>query len=158
MLDRFLPARIGLAKVRYRELDKVATDRRLLGTSLVLNWLVGPALMSTLAWLLLPDLPAYRTGLIIVGLARCSAMVLVRNDLAGGDHEAGAFLVALNSLFQVGAFAGLAWFHLAVLPGWLGLDQQALDVSFVDIAVSVLVFLGIPLAARWACRTIGEAR
>ena len=147
-----------LAKVRYRELDRVATDRRLLGTSLVLNWLVGPALMFTLAWLMLPDLPAYRTGLIIVGLARCIAMVLVWNDLACGDHEAGAFLVALNSLFQVVAYAALGWFYLTVLPGWLGLDQQALDISFVDIAVSVLIFLGIPLAAGWASRTVGEAR
>lgn len=147
-----------LAKVRYRELNRVATDRRLLGASLVLNWVVGPALMFTLAWLLLPDLPAYRTGLIIVGLARCIAMVLVWNDLACGDHEAGAFLVAVNSLFQVVAYAGLGWFYLTVLPGWLGLDQQALDISFVDIAVSVLIFLGIPLAAGWASRTIGEAR
>ena len=114
--------------------------------------------MFTLAWLLLPDLPAYRTGLIIVGLARCIAMVLVWNDLACGDREAGAFLVAVNSVFQVVAYAGLGWFYLTVLPGWLGLDQQALDISFVDIAVSVLIFLGIPLAAGWASRTIGEAR
>jgi len=147
-----------LAKVRYRELDRVATDRRLLGASLVLNWVIGPALMFTLAWVLLPDLPAYRTGLIIVGLARCIAMVLVWNDLACGDREAGAFLVAVNSVFQVVAYAGLGWFYLTVLPGWLGLEQQALDVSFVEIAVSVLIFLGVPLAAGAASRILGEAR
>jgi ACR3 family arsenite transporter len=145
-----------LAKVRYTELGTVTSDRRLLVLSLVLNWIVGPALMFSLAWLLLPDLPAYRTGLIIVGLARCIAMVLIWNDLACGDREAAAVLVAINSLFQIVAFAGLGWFYLQVLPGWLGLSQSRLDVSVWDIAKSVLVFLGIPLAAGYLTRTLGE--
>ena len=145
-----------LAKVRYDELGHVAGDRRLLGTSVVLNWVIGPALMFTLAWLLLPDLPEYRTGLVIVGLARCIAMVLIWNDLACGDREAAAILVAVNAVFQILAFALLGWFYLEVLPGWLGLAQDALEVSVWDIAVSVLVFLGIPLAAGFLTRTIGE--
>ncbi|MGZ4637978.1 MAG: ACR3 family arsenite efflux transporter [Actinomycetes bacterium] len=145
-----------LAKVRYTELGAVTGDRRLLVLSLVLNWVIGPALMFALAWLFLPDLPAYRTGLIIVGLARCIAMVLIWNDLACGDREAAAVLVAINSVFQIVAFAALGWFYLQVLPGWLGLSQTRLDVSVWDIAKSVLVFLGIPLAAGYLTRTIGE--
>jgi arsenical-resistance protein len=145
-----------LAKVRYDRLDTVTRDRRLLVPSLLLNWLLGPALMFTLAWALLPDLPAYRTGLIIVGLARCIAMVIIWNDLAGGDREAAAVLVALNSVFQVLAFAGLGWFYLFALPGWLGLDTAALDVSTWAIAQSVLVFLGIPLLAGYLSRRLGE--
>ena len=147
-----------LAKVRYDRLDTVTSDRRLLVSSLVLNWLVGPALMFTLAWLLLPDLPEYRTGLIIVGLARCIAMVVIWNDLACGDREAAAVLVAINSVFQVIAFAALGWFYLSVLPGWLGLDQSSLDVSPWQIAASVLVFLGVPLVAGFLSRRVGEAR
>src|SRR5690606_21460387 len=92
---------------------------------------------------MLPDLPEYRTGLIIVGLARCIAMVLIWNDLARGDSEAAAFLVALNSLFQIFAYSLLGYFYLSVLPGWLGLEQQALDVSLWDITRAVLIFLGI---------------
>ncbi len=145
-----------LAKVRYDRLDSVTSDRRMLVASLVLNWVLGPALMFALAWLLLPDLPDYRTGLIIVGLARCIAMVIIWNDLACGDREAAAVLVALNSVFQVIAFAGLGWFYLEVLPGWLGLDTAALDVSAWQIAKSVLVFLGVPLLLGWASRTWGE--
>jgi ACR3 family arsenite transporter len=147
-----------LAKVRYSQLDRVTGDRKLLVSSLVLNWVLGPALMFTLAWLLLPDLPAYRTGLIIVGLARCIAMVLIWNELACGDREAAAVLVALNSVFQILAFAGLGWFYLQVLPGWLGLSRSAADFSVSTIVVSVLVFLGIPLLAGFLTRTIGERR
>ncbi|GAA4702397.1 ACR3 family arsenite efflux transporter [Pseudonocardia yuanmonensis] len=145
-----------LAKVRYDRLDTVTGDRRLLTTSLILNWVLGPALMFALAWLLLPDLPEYRTGLIIVGLARCIAMVIIWNDLACGDREAGAVLVAINSIFQVVAFAGLGWFYLSVLPGWLGLPQADLNISAWQIAKSVLIFLGIPLVAGYLTRRFGE--
>jgi ACR3 family arsenite transporter len=143
-----------LAKVRYDRLDTVTRDRRLLLSSLLLNWIVGPALMFTLAWSLLPDLPEYRTGLIIVGLARCIAMVIIWNDLARGDREAAAVLVALNSVFQVIAFGALGWFYLSVLPGWLGLPQADLAVSGWAIARSVLVFLGIPLLAGYLSRRL----
>jgi ACR3 family arsenite transporter len=128
----------------------------MLVASVILNWVVGPALMFALAWLLLPDLPDYRTGLVIVGLARCIAMVLIWNDLAGGDREAAAVLVALNAVFQIVAFAGLGYFYLELLPGWLGLDSTALDVSVGQIAGSVLVFLGVPLVAGYLTRTLGE--
>jgi ACR3 family arsenite transporter len=145
-----------LAKVRYDRLDAVTSDRRLLVSSLVLNWLLGPAVMFALAWLLLADLPEYRTGLIVVGLARCIAMVIIWNDLACGDREAAALLVALNSIFQVVMFAALGWFYLAVLPGWLGLPQASIEVSPWQIAKSVVIFLGIPLAAGYLSRRIGE--
>ncbi|MCY1158053.1 MAG: arsenic transporter [Citricoccus sp.] len=159
-----LPIAIGLlvmmypvlAKVRYDETHRVAGDRRLLGASLVLNWIVGPALMFALAWIFLPDLPEYRTGLIIVGLARCIAMVLIWNDLACGDREAAAVLVAINSVFQVLAFGALGWFYLQVLPGWLGLPTTSAEFSVWSIVVSVLVFLGIPLVAGFLTRTLGE--
>jgi ACR3 family arsenite transporter len=145
-----------LAKVRYDRLDTVTGDRKLLASSLVLNWLVGPALMFALAWLLLPDLPDYRTGLIIVGLARCIAMVIIWNDLACGDREAAAVLVALNSIFQVVMFAALGWFYLSVLPGWLGLQQSTISTSPWQIAKSVLVFLGVPLLAGYLTRRFGQ--
>ena len=147
-----------LAKVRYDRLDTVTADRRLLLSSLLLNWVIGPALMFALAWIFLPDLPEYRTGLIIVGLARCIAMVIIWNDLACGDREAAAVLVALNSVFQVVAFAALGWFYLSVLPGWLGLQQAALDVSVWQIATSVLIFLGLPLLLGYLSRRVGERR
>ncbi|MET9240904.1 ACR3 family arsenite efflux transporter [Nonomuraea sp. NPDC003709] len=145
-----------LAKVRYDRLGTVTGDRRMLLSSLLLNWIVGPALMFALAWIFLPDLPEYRTGLIIVGLARCIAMVLIWNDLACGDRESAAVMVAINSIFQVVAFGVLGWFYLQVLPGWLGLSQAALEVSMWDIAQYVLIFLGIPLLAGYLSRTWGE--
>ena len=145
-----------LAKVRYDETRRIAADPRLMGTSLVLNWIVGPALMFALAWLLLPDLPEYRTGLIIVGLARCIAMVLIWNDLACGDREAAAVLVAINSVFQVIAFGALGWFYLQVLPSWLGLATTSVEFSVGAIVLSVLVFLGIPLLAGFLTRVLGE--
>jgi ACR3 family arsenite transporter len=145
-----------LAKVRYDRLDRVTGDKKLLWTSLALNWVIGPALMFALAWLLLPDLPEYRTGLIIVGLARCIAMVIIWNDLACGDREAAAVLVALNSVFQVVMFGVFGWFYLSVLPGWLGLARTDLSVSGWQIAKSVLIFLGIPLVAGFLTRRFGE--
>ncbi|MDG3009861.1 ACR3 family arsenite efflux transporter [Rhodococcus sp. D2-41] len=145
-----------LAKVRYDRLDTVTGDRKLMVSSLVLNWLVGPAVMFALAWLMLPDLPEYRTGLIIVGLARCIAMVIIWNDLACGDREAAAVLVAINSVFQVLMFAVLGWFYLSVLPGWLGLEQTNIAISPWQIAKSVLIFLGIPLVAGFVTRRYGE--
>ncbi|MDT0261982.1 hypothetical protein RM423_11295 [Jatrophihabitans sp. DSM 44399] len=145
-----------LAKVRYNQLGRVTGDRRLLAGSLLLNWIVGPALMFTLAWLLLPDLPAYRTGLIVVGLARCIAMVLIWNELACGDRDAAAVLVAINSVFQILAFAALGWFYLQVLPHWLGFSTTSAHFSVVAIALSVLVFLGIPLVAGYLTRALGE--
>jgi ACR3 family arsenite transporter len=161
-----LPIAIGLlammypvlAKVRYTHIGHQFDDRRTIALSLFLNWVVGPALMFTLAWVFLGDLPELRTGLIIVGLARCIAMVLIWNDLAHGSPELAAVLVAINSLFQIVMFSVLGWFYLSVLPGWLGLDAADLDVSLWEIAKSVLVFLGIPLAAGFLTRTIGEAR
>ncbi|GAA2496672.1 ACR3 family arsenite efflux transporter [Streptomyces thermolineatus] len=148
-----------LAKVRYDRLDTVTGDRRLMVSSLVVNWIVGPAVMFALAWIFLPDLPEYRTGLIVVGLARCIAMVIIWNDLACGDREAAAVLVALNSVFQVIAFGLLGWFYLDLLPGWLGLgDGTGLDVSMWEIALNVVVFLGVPLLAGFLTRRIGEKR
>ncbi len=159
-----LPIAIGLlvmmypvlAKVRYDETHRVAGDKRLMITSLVLNWVVGPALMFALAWMLLPDLPEYRTGLIIVGLARCIAMVFIWNDLACGDREAAAVLVAINSVFQVVAFGALGWFYLQLLPSWLGLETTTAEFSVWAIVLSVLVFLGIPLLAGFLTRVFGE--
>ncbi|MET7902796.1 ACR3 family arsenite efflux transporter [Streptomyces sp. NPDC005355] len=148
-----------LAKVRYDKLDTVTRDKKLMVSSLVINWIVGPAVMFALAWIFLPDLPEYRTGLIIVGLARCIAMVIIWNDLACGDREAAAVLVALNSVFQVIAFGLLGWFYLDLLPRWVNLgDGQGLDVSVWHIALNVIVFLGIPLLAGFLTRRIGEQK
>ena len=159
-----LPIAIGLlvmmypvlAKVRYDETRRIGADRRLLVTSLVLNWIVGPALMFGLAWIFLADLPEYRTGLIIVGLARCIAMVLIWNDLACGDREAAAVLVAINSVFQVIAFGALGWFYLQALPSWLGLPTTSAEFSIGAIVLSVLIFLGLPLVAGFLTRVLGE--
>ena len=154
-----LPIAIGLllmmypvlAKVKYSKIGHVVA----IDTAFAQLW-PGPALMFALAWLMLPDLPEYRTGLIIVGLARCIAMVLVWNDLACGDRELAAVLVALNSVFQILAFSLLGWFYLDVLPGWLGLDSDGIDITVWEIAKSVLIFLGIPLLAGFLTRTFGE--
>jgi len=144
-----------LAKVHYEELGRAARDPRLLGLSLVLVWGLGPALMFALAWLLLPMQPEFRTGLILIGLAPCIAMVLIWIDLARGDREAAALLVAINSIIQVLAYALLGGFYLKVLPGWLGLASQDVAFSMVEIARAVLVFLGLPLAAGFLTRRIG---
>lgn len=145
-----------LAKVRYDKAGQIASDKRLMATSIALNWIVGPALMFALAWIFLPDQPELRTGLIIVGLARCIAMVLVWSDLACADREATAVLVAINSVFQVIMFGALGWFYLQVLPTWLGLSTTSAGFSFWSIVTSVLVFLGIPLAAGVISRIVGE--
>jgi ACR3 family arsenite transporter len=148
-----------LAKVRYESIGAHVADRRLIGTSLVLNWVVGPLVMFALAWWLLPDLPAYRNGLVIVGLARCIAMVLIWNSLAGGSGELAALLVALNSIFQVLTYSFLGYLFLTVVPSWLGGGTATLDVSMLDIARSVLIFLGIPLlAGYWTRRTLVRRR
>ncbi|MDQ1305998.1 MAG: arsenite transporter [Actinomycetota bacterium] len=144
-----------LAKVRYEDMGHVTGDRRLLWLSLLLNWVIGPALMFALAWTFLADQPAFRTGLIVIGLARCIAMVLIWNDLACGDSEAAALLVALNSVFQIIAYALLGTFYLKILPGWLGLDTQDVTFSTWEISKAVLIFLGIPLVAAFLTRRIG---
>jgi ACR3 family arsenite transporter len=159
-----LPIAIGLlvmmypvlAKVRYDQAHRVLADRKLMITSLVINWILAPAFMFALAWIFIPDLPEYRTGLIIVGLARCIAMVMIWNDLACGDRESAAVLVFINSVFQVLAFGALGWFYLQWLPSLLGLPTTSADFSFWAITLSVLIFLGIPLLAGFLTRTVGE--
>jgi ACR3 family arsenite transporter len=161
-----LPIAIGLlgmmypvlAKVKYNRLGDVTSDRPMVLSSLLLNWVVGPALMFALAWIFLSDLPEFRTGLILVGLARCIAMVLIWNNLACGDTEAAAVLVVLNSIFQVAAYALLGYFYLELLPGWLGLQETSIDFDLWAIAKSVLIFLGIPLAAGFITSLIGRKR
>ena len=143
-----------LAKVRYGKLGAVAGSGKLFTTSLVFNWILGPVVMFVLAWLLLPDLPHYRAGLILIGLARCIAMVLIWNMLARGSNEVAALLVALNSVFQILFYSVLGWFYLTVVPGWLGEEGAAFHVSMWDIAKSVLLFLGLPLAAGAATRAV----
>ena len=147
-----------LAKVRYRRIGVEATRDRAIPLTLTFNWVVGPFLMFALAWVFLADLPELRTGLVIVGIAPCIAMVLIWNDLASGNRELAAVLVAINSLIQIALFATYGWFLLTVLPGWLGFDTADLDVSMWAIARSVLIFLGIPLLAGFLTRTIGESR
>jgi arsenical-resistance protein len=145
-----------LARVKYEELRHIGGAWRLFGVSLRLNWVIGPILMFALAWLFLPDHPDYRTGLMLVGVARCIAMVLIWNGLAGGSGEHAAVLVALNSVFQVATYALYAWLFLAVFPVWLGLGAaQQVHIGFGAIATSVLVFLGIPLATGGISRVVG---
>ena len=136
-----------LAKVRYGEIHQLRTRGKLFATSLVLNWIAGPVLMFVLAWLFLPDLPHYRNGLVLIGLARCIAMVLIWNMLARGSNELAAVLVALNSIFQILFYSLLGWLFITVVPGWLGQSGTSFDVSMWAIARSVLIFLGVPLVA-----------